>query len=184
MVNSGSIRENFSKLLSKLPVKLRKVLFFPLKKRGILVSMLMAATLISISTLTIVGLELVYPSIIIGSGGTVNLPIGVGFYWNSNCTIPVWFVDWGDIEPGSIRNVTFFVRNEGSQSLRLNITAENWSPIEAASYMTFSMNYMDSAINPQEIIQITLSLTTSSQIEQITSFRFDINVGIIPVSEI
>jgi len=172
------MRKSFLKLLNKLPVGFRKGVFLPFKKKGILITMLMATMLIAVSTLTLAVLNLVYPSIIIGSGGTVDLPVGVGFYWDSNCTARVAFIDWGNVQPASVKDVTFFVRNEGSQPITLNITAENWTPIESASYMTFSKDYMSSTINPQEILQITLSLTTSSQIEDVTNFWFDINVAI------
>jgi hypothetical protein len=142
--------------------------------------MLVVAALVVSLTLTLVSFGSVFNSMVIGSGGTVNLPVGVGFYWDSNCTNLVEEVDWGPIEPGSTVDVTVFVRNEGSQTISLDITAENWSPIETASYMTFSSNCIGQTISPQETLQITLSLTTSPNIEEITSFNFDITVNINP----
>ena len=90
-------------------------------------------------------------------------------------------IDWGIIQPGSIVNVTVFVKNEGNRAISLNITAEDWSPVEATSYMTFSSNYVGQTIDVREILQVTLSLTTSLNIEDITSFSFDISVDINPV---
>ncbi len=108
----------------------------------------------------------------------MNLPVGVGFYWDSNCVTPVSFIDWGTIEPGSTNNVTFFARNEGSQAISLLISAENWQPIEATDYMTFTSEYSGHAIDINGTIQITLSLVTSPSIEGIPNFSFDINVVI------
>ena len=116
-----------------------------------------------------------------GSGGTVYLPVGVGVYWDNNCTDSVDEIDWGIIQPGSTVNVTVFVKNEGSLAISLNITAENWSPIETTSYMTFSSNYMGQTINLRENLQVTLSLTTAPNIEEITNFSFNISVDINPV---
>jgi len=73
-------------------------------------------------------------------------------------------------------DVTVYVRNEGSQAFSLNITAEHWYPTETTSYMTFSSSYTGQIIDLEEVVQITLSLTTSSSIERITSFNFDITV--------
>jgi hypothetical protein len=188
----SSIRKSFLKVVSRLSISLRSVAFPPVEKKRSLVMMLVAVALVASLIPALVTLESIIRPIVVGSGGTVNLPvgvgfgsggtvnlpIGVGFYWDNNCTDPVSFIDWGTIWPGSTVNVTVFVKNEGSQAISLNITAENWTPIETASYMAFSSNYMGQTINLQENLQITLSLTTSPNIEEIASFSFDISVGI------
>ncbi len=172
----SSVRKSFSKLLSKIPIGLRNAAFLRLKKKGSLVKILAIVALVVSLSLTLGAFGAINRSIILRSGGTVNLPVGVGFYWDSDCANPVSFVDWGDIQPGSTVDVTVFVRNEGSQAFSLNITAENWYPIETTSYMIFSSDYTGQIIDLQEVVQITLSLTTSSSIERITSFSFDITV--------
>ena len=175
------IRKSFLKVVSRLSISLRNAAFLPLARaKRSLVMMLVVAALVVSLTLTLVTFGSIIDSMVIGSGGTVNLPVDVGFYWDSNCANPVSLVDWGTIEPGSTVDVTVFVRNEGSQTISLDITAENWSPIETTSYMTFSSNCIGQPISPQEILQITLSLSTSPNIEEITSFSFDISVNINP----
>lgn len=153
--------------------------WIPEKKR--LGVMLTAAALIASLTLAVLSFGAISRSTVIGSRGTVNLPVGVGFYWDSDCTNPVSFVDWGSVDPGSTVDVTIFARNEGKQAISLNITAENWNPTETTNYMIFSSNYMGQTINLQETLQLTLSLTTSLNIERITSFSFDIAVTNNPV---
>jgi len=177
----NSVGRGFLKLLSKIPTRLRNVACLPREKKRSLVRILAAATVIVSLTLTVVAFGVINNSFIIRSGGRVNLPVGIGFYWDSDCSSPVSFIDWGDIQPGSTIDVTLFVRNEGGQAISLNIIAENWNPIETTSYMTFDSDYGDQTINPQETIQITLSLTTSSSIEKITTFGFDINVTPNPI---
>lgn len=174
----GSVRKGFSKLLNRLSLNLHNAASLPPLEKGSLVKMLATVALITSVTLTVAAFGPINRLVIIGSGGTVNLPTGVGFYWDHNCTSPVSFIEWGAIQPGSTINVTLFVRNEGSQVIILNITAENWTPIETTNYMTFSSNYRRQTINPQENLQITLSLTTSPNIEKITNFSFDISVYI------
>lgn len=174
--SSSSVRERFARLHSRIPVGLRNAAFLRLEKKGNLVGILAIVVLVASLGFTLVGFGAINRSIILSSGGTVNLPVGVGFYWDSNCISPVSFVDWGEIQPGSTVNVTVFVRNEGGQDISLNITAENWYPTETAAYMIFSIDYTGQTINPNETVQITLSLTISSSIERITSFSFDITV--------
>jgi hypothetical protein len=191
----SSIRKSFLKVVSRLTIRLRSVAFPPLEKKRSLVMMLVAVALVASLTPALVTFKsIIHPTVVgsggtvdlpigvgFGSGGTVDLPIGVGFYWDGNCTDPVSFIEWGIIQPGSTVNVTVFVKNEGSLAISLNITAENWSPIETTSYMTFGSNYMGQTIDLRETLQITLSLTTSPNIEEITSFSFDISVDINPV---
>jgi hypothetical protein len=191
----SSFRKSFLKVVGKLTLSVRGVAFPRIEKKRSLVMMLVAVALVASLTPALVNFTSIIHSIAVGSGGTVNLPVGVGFgsggtvylpigvgvYWDGNCTDSVVEIDWGTIQPGSTVNVTVFVKNEGNQAISLNITAENWSPIETTSYMTFSSNYMGQTINVREILQVTLSLTTSSNIEEITSFSFDISVDINPV---
>lgn len=191
----SSFRKSFLKVVGRLTLSLRGVAFPRVEKKRSLVMMLVAVALLASLTPALVNFMSIIHSTVIGSGGTVDLPfgfgfgsggtvylpIGVGVYWDNNCTDSVVEIDWGTVGPGSTVNVTVFVKNEGNQAISLNITAENWSPIETTSYMTFSSNYMSQTINVRETLQVTLSLTTSSNIEEITSFSFDISVDINPV---
>jgi len=191
----SSIRKSFLKVVSRLTISLRSVAFPPLEKKRSLVMMLVAVALVaSLIPALVTFKSIIYPTVVgsggtvglpvgvgFGSGGTVNLPVGVGVYWDNNCTDSVDEIDWGTIKPGSTVNVTVFVKNEGSQAISLNITAENWSPIETTSYMAFSSNYMGQTINLRENLPITLSLTTAPNIEEITNFSFNISVDINPV---
>jgi len=191
----SSLRKSFLKVVSRLPISVHGVAFPRIEKKKHLVVMLLAVALVASLTPALVNFTSIIHSTVIGSGGTVDLPfgfgfgsggtvylpVGVGVYWDNNCTDSVKEIDWGTIQPGSTVNVTVFVKNEGNRAISLNITAENWSPLETTSYMTFSSNYMGQTINVREILQVTLSLTTSSNIEDITSFSFDISVDINPV---
>jgi len=114
----------------------------------------------------------------IGSKGTVRT-VGVGVYWNSNCSSAVSWVDWGTVEPGSTKNVSIYLRNEGNDDVSLFVVADNWYPPDASNYMTLSWDYADQTIDPQEVVQATLTLSTSSGMEGITDFSFDIIIGVI-----
>jgi len=114
----------------------------------------------------------------IGSQGTVKTT-GVGVYLDSSCSNAVPFVDWGTIEPDSAKNITVYVRNEGNGAVTLILGTDNWTPSNASNYMTLGWDYADQLIDPQEVIQITLTLSTSPDIEGITNFSFDIIIDAI-----
>jgi len=103
--------------------------------------------------------------------------MGVGVYWDSNCSSAVSWIEWGTVEPGLTRNVTVYLRNEGNEAANLFMFPDNWNPPEASNYMTLSWDYAGNSVDPQEIVQTTLRLSTSPGIEGITNFNFDIIIG-------
>ena len=98
----------------------------------------------------------------------------MGVYWDAGCTSVVSSVDWGLLEPGSTKNVTVFVRNEGKSVVTLSLNATDWNPSSAADYMTLSWDYVGQQLGPGEVIQVMLTLSISSSIKGITNFSFDI----------
>lgn len=105
--------------------------------------------------------------------GTVKA-MGVGVYWDSDCSNTVTSVNWGTVAPGSTNDVTVFIKNEGDAAETLSSTAENWNPSTASAYMSLSWDYAGQVIVVDGVIEVTLSLSISDVIEGITSFSFDI----------
>ena len=102
--------------------------------------------------------------------------IGVGIYWDENCTSEVSSINWGIIEPGSNENVTIYIRNEGNSVASLSMETSNWNPSNASNYITLSWDYGGLSINPEEVLRVTFTLSVSASIEGITSFSFDITI--------
>jgi len=111
----------------------------------------------------------------ISNAGTV-IAVGVGVYRDNGCTDPLSSVDWGTLEPGSSKKVTCYIRNEGNSVSTLYMYASNWSPSDASGYMSLSWDYGGQSINPDEVVQVTFTLSVSTSIEGITSFSFDITI--------
>ena len=104
-----------------------------------------------------------------GAVKTVN----VGAYWNSGCTNATTSIDWGMLSPGTVANVSFYVRNEGNLAVRLGLTSQNWSPVNASSYMRLSWNREAQTLVVGNVTWATLSLNVSASISGISSFSFD-----------
>jgi hypothetical protein len=135
------------------------------------------AVLLSLVALIVVASGFMQSSVRIRGQGTVKA-VGVGVFWDSNCTNTVSFIDWGIVEPGSMNNVTVYMRNEGNVAASISLATENWNPSNASDYLSLSWNYDGRELNPLEVVQETLTLTVSSSVQGITSFSFDIIVSI------
>jgi len=102
--------------------------------------------------------------------------VGVGVYWDAALTNKVSSIDWGVLDPGSNKNVTVYIRNEGNSAVSLTMNIANWNPSTASNYMTLTWNYGGQSINAGAVIQVKLTLLVSASVAGITNFGFDINI--------
>ncbi len=82
------------------------------------------------------------------------------------------------VEPGSINNVTVYVRNEGNVAATISLTTENWNPANASDYLTLGWNYDGRQLSPQEVIAAILTLTVCPSVHGIEGFSLDIIISI------
>jgi hypothetical protein len=99
---------------------------------------------------------------------------GIATYRDAGCTTTASEIPWGTLAPGASGEYIFYIKNEGETSLTLSLSTANWSPANAANYITLSWNYNGQTIAPNQVIQITLTLKVSQSISGINSFSFDI----------
>lgn len=98
---------------------------------------------------------------------------GVGVYWDSELSDEVSSIDWGTLEPGSVKNSTVYIRNEGEEPMSLILSTANWTPPKTSEYLNLGWNYTEGRqMNPGEVLQVTLTLSVSRYIEGIWSFSF------------
>ncbi len=110
-----------------------------------------------------------------GSGSIKG--VGLGVYWDLECTNATSSLDLGQLEPGSSKNFTLYLKNEGNSALTLSMTSENWSPTNAADYMTLTWNREGQQISPDEVKEIVITLSVSEDITGIYSFSLDIVIS-------
>jgi len=113
----------------------------------------------------------------IASRGNLRVD-GVGVYNDLNYSVATTYLDWGTLEPGATRSIALFVRNEGNYASTLFLTTDNWNPLNASSYIGLSWNYDGRTLNPLDVLDVTLTLSISSGAENISSFSFDVIIGI------
>jgi hypothetical protein len=102
--------------------------------------------------------------------------VGVGVYWNSACTNQTSSINWGMLDPGTSETMTIYIRNEGNTRITLSDTTQNWNPSAASSYVTMNWDYSGQTLNPNQVLTVSLTLSVSSTISNITNFTFDITI--------
>jgi len=104
--------------------------------------------------------------------------IGVGVYWDANCSSSVSSLDWGSVKPGSNVTKTVFIRNEGNEPSTLFLNTTNWNPRDASDFIKLNWDYNEYIINPQETTEVTLTLSVDQATEEVKDFSFDIIIGV------
>jgi|Deesub1362B_J571_1020462.scaffolds.fasta_scaffold13362_2 hypothetical protein len=107
------------------------------------------------------------------------------------------FIDWGIVYPGTLTNRTFNVTSKSNIQAILIIETANWifynsqsqavkGPTNRTNYMSLNSNYNNTLINPNQTLELTLTLNITSSdnfinflIESdVKSFSFDIHIYI------
>lgn len=110
-----------------------------------------------------------------GNGSLKSL--GIGVYWDPQCTNTTSSLDWGPLEPGSSQDFTLYLKNEGNSALTLSMVTENWNPVDAPDYITVTWNREGQQINPNETIGSVITLAVSENVQGINSFSFDMIIS-------
>jgi hypothetical protein len=100
--------------------------------------------------------------------------VGVGIYKDLNFTVSVTQIDWGMIEPGESKNFSAYIVNESNVPMTLMIRTENWTPLNASSFMTLSWDYDGTIIDVDGSVPVTLTLQVAQAVSGIETFSFDI----------
>ena len=131
------------------------------------------AILIAVVAIALILGVIALNSVVLQNVGNVKA-INVEVYWDSDCTDEVSLIDWGIMEPRTTENVTVYIMNTGNSDVMLSTDTINWSPSSASNYITLSWDYEGQSIGSSQVIQTTLMLSISPNIQGITSFSFDI----------
>jgi len=100
--------------------------------------------------------------------------MGVGVYKDVNFTVPVSEIDWGILELGEQKNFSAYVKNESNVPITLTMHTEDWIPLNASSFISFSWDYNGSEILVDGYIPVTFVLNVDPATASIDSFSFTI----------
>lgn len=100
--------------------------------------------------------------------------VGVGVYWDSDCTNNVTSIDWNIVELGKTANRTVYIENGGNTRIILNMTTSNWS-VGALGKITLSWDRESYLLDSGSVISTVFTLSVSSD-TTVSSFSFDITI--------
>lgn len=86
---------------------------------------------------------------------------GVGAYWDVACTNETGFINWGTVYPGSVINVSIYLKSLSNREVILNLNVTNWDPPGLSEYITVSWNYSGKFLAPGEVLPVTFTLKMS-----------------------
>lgn len=158
------------------------VTFLKQSKRTVLLIMIVAITSVAIST-TVSILVNENSNLTVPSLGTVRT-IGVEVYWDPNKENKTEVIDWSEIWLGSSKDVTIYIRSISNYEVTLELKVTDWNPDVVSDYMTLSWDYNGAPLSPNEMIEVTLSLSISNSPsfvqylvdEKVENFNLDIHI--------
>lgn len=138
----------------------------------------LALTITVLATLIMVASVFAFLTIQIDIPGEGSIKgVGVGVYWDQQCTYATSSVDFGLMEAGSSKNFMFYLRNEGNTEFSLNMTSKKWIPVEAAEYMSLTWNREGQQMSPGQVLSCVIKLTVSPNIQDISSYTLTITIS-------
>ena len=87
--------------------------------------------------------------------------IGVEAFWDENLENKTEEINWEIIWVGSSKNVTLYLRSVSNLETVLKLNTTNWNPTNISNNMDLSWNYDETPIDQGEVIQVTITLSTT-----------------------
>jgi archaellum component FlaG (FlaF/FlaG flagellin family) len=113
----------------------------------------------------------------VSSSGTITTSPNIGVYSDSNCATNITSINWGSVAAGGTATQAVYVKNTGTGTMTLSLTASSWSPSGASTYITISWNQQGTQLSAGQSVAATITLTVSSSITGITSFSNTITIS-------
>jgi hypothetical protein len=146
------------------PKKLRKIPIVAV------VALALTALALTVTTAAVLSSNQTVP--LNGTLTTVNL----GVYTDSACTQNASALNVGSLNPGGTATQTVYIKNTGNVPETLTMTASNWTPTSASSYLTLTWNRESTVLTAGQTIQATLTLTAASNTGSLTTFSCDVTL--------
>lgn len=106
-----------------------------------------------------------------GSLKTVNIKA----YSDSGGTTLLSSINWGTLEAGQTATRTLYLKNEGTTTVTVSMSASGWNPSGASAYISITWNREGATITAGQAVQATITCSVSSGASGISTF----SVGIV-----
>lgn len=88
--------------------------------------------------------------------------------------VNVTSIQWGVLEPNQTAYEPLLITPTSNVASTFSLATSNYTPAAVANYTTVSWDYNGSVLQPNQGIEVTLSLYIHEDIHDITNFSFDI----------
>jgi hypothetical protein len=102
--------------------------------------------------------------------------VGVEVYADASLSQKISAVNWGAIAPGGSSTVTVYIKSVSTVPITLSFITDNWSPSQAADFLSMTWTYEGQTINPQGALQVSLVMHVAEGISGIQTFSVDITI--------
>lgn len=99
-------------------------------------------------------------------------------YQDPQCAISLNHINWGVLYPNETKTYTVYLKHDAKINLKCTMETRNWNPSEAVNYISLSWNLEGETIKPLQVLAANLTLYVSENIENVTSFSFDIVITV------
>ncbi len=118
-----------------------------------------------------------FPSRTIMNQGNIEIDaVGVSIYSDYGCESALSSIDWGFVEPGSSNEAVMYIRNEGSVSITLNMSVDDWEPDLASDHLTVSWDREGTELGVGSVARAIITLVVDTAVSNVTNFSFDVTV--------
>jgi len=139
-----------------------------LNKTSLTVITALVATGFLLTTTTIGLLSVTEEVAMEGTITTLNVDLFLDSQGTQNCTA----MSWGGVYAGESSSKTMYVKNTGDVPVTLSMIITNWNPDSADDHISMTWNRENTTLDPEEIIQATLTLTISEDSNGISNFSY------------
>jgi len=103
------------------------------------------------------------------------------FFEDENCSIILTEINWCSKDPGEKKAFPAYVKNVGDVPFSMNLTTQNWYPVDAEAYLNATWDYNGTAVEVKEVRLRTFTLCLAPNVEnaepEIENFSFDIVIA-------
>ena len=138
--------------------------------KAAIIALAITAILLTVTTAALLSTNQTVPL-----SGTITA-VNLGLYSDSACTQTCTALNVGTLNPGDSATQTVYIKNTGTVSETLTMTANNWSPSSASSSLTLTWNQQNTVLTANQSIQATLTLTAASSTGSLTTFSCSVTV--------
>lgn len=135
-----------------------------------------------IATIIIAATVVFIVTIRIHSAGRIKA-VGCEVFADPGTTIVLTEIDWGLMSPGDLSGVMSYIKNTRNTPFNLTLTTENWSPTNAANYLTLEWNYTGQVLQPGDVLAVQITLFVDPLIQDVDVFSFYIVVTATEVAQ-